>query len=338
LILDEVVRLVRITRPEVIMTWLPHSVVGENHGDHQASGIIATEAFDIAGDPTQFPEQVSAPHNPTGMANLTEGLHPWQPKKLYYFTDAFEDFGPYWHDPALLSPFRENFLDGRGPEYVMTKVSPSRHETYAKLTAEEQVFYLTQEGYLGQEALGKSGLKSFEYPVRLIFGKSVLVGDTITDDVFARITAEPAPFARITGFLPRADHGLSIEFGGQWMFYRAFWKAHNLTSVAGLIPVPELAVKYNATLPVPLFLRNESTAAETVELSVALPPGWSDKTPFSTYSLQPGETYAVDAALLAPPSGPVKWEQIVWTATSRGRTVGTVTIRVLTGKTGGLPQ
>ena len=81
LMLNEIVRLVRITRPDVILTWLPHPVVGENHEDHQAAGVLAVEAFDAAGDPTQFPEQVSPPRDRTGMANLTEGLLPWQPKK-----------------------------------------------------------------------------------------------------------------------------------------------------------------------------------------------------------------------------------------------------------------
>src|SRR5437764_14002778 len=46
--LDEVVRLVRITRPEVILTWMPNYVVGENHEDHQGAGVLATEAFDLA--------------------------------------------------------------------------------------------------------------------------------------------------------------------------------------------------------------------------------------------------------------------------------------------------
>ena len=35
---------------EFIVTWLPDWVAGENHGDHQAAGVIATEAFDSAGD------------------------------------------------------------------------------------------------------------------------------------------------------------------------------------------------------------------------------------------------------------------------------------------------
>ena len=35
--------------------------IGENHGDHQAAGVLATEAFDVAGDPSVFPAQLAAP-------------------------------------------------------------------------------------------------------------------------------------------------------------------------------------------------------------------------------------------------------------------------------------
>src|SRR5579864_7244992 len=41
--LAKAVRLVRLTRPEIILTWLPDYVAGENHDDHQAAGVIATE-------------------------------------------------------------------------------------------------------------------------------------------------------------------------------------------------------------------------------------------------------------------------------------------------------
>src|SRR5581483_3996560 len=77
--LEQVVRLVRITRPEVIMTWMPNYVVGENHDDHQAAGVLATEAFDLAANPLSFPEQVEAPRNRLGINNYGEGLRPWQP-------------------------------------------------------------------------------------------------------------------------------------------------------------------------------------------------------------------------------------------------------------------
>src|SRR5260370_11454444 len=57
--LEQLVRFVRLTRPEVILTFLPGTFIGEDHGDHQASGVLATEAFDLTGDPTSFPEQLA---------------------------------------------------------------------------------------------------------------------------------------------------------------------------------------------------------------------------------------------------------------------------------------
>src|SRR5258708_5335839 len=41
--LEALVRIVRLTRPEVIISWLPGIFIGENPGDHQASGVLATE-------------------------------------------------------------------------------------------------------------------------------------------------------------------------------------------------------------------------------------------------------------------------------------------------------
>jgi LmbE family N-acetylglucosaminyl deacetylase len=126
--LGEAVRFIRLTRPEVVITMLPATVAGENHEDHQAAGVIATEAFDLAGDPTSFPEQVAAPEDRFYYGNLMEGLRAWQPKKLYYYTDA--------------SHF--DFLKGKGPEYSMTAVSPSQRVSYARLAARELSFHRTQ--------------------------------------------------------------------------------------------------------------------------------------------------------------------------------------------------
>ena len=334
--LDEMVRLVRLTRPDVILTWLPDYVVGENHDDHQAAGVLATEAFDLAGDPTKFPEQVSAPRDRTGMMNLTEGLHPWQPKKLYYASDAFENFNPYWHDSRDLSPFRKNFLDDTGPSYPNTAISTSRHESYAKLTAEEQNYYLTQEGELGKEALEKNDFKGFEYPTRLIFGKS-LVGGTITGDLFQHVTSAPIPFAPVKGFRARADQP-SLELGGPWAFYRQFWTAHNLENLATLIPVPEAAASFGNVLHVPLILRNNTSKPQEIKLLSSLPAGWSDKTKYVVYPVNPGESYPVPAMAIPPATGDRRWQQLTWRAESDGREIGTVTLRVFLGKTGGLPQ
>lgn len=64
------VRMLRTFRPDVFLTM---NIQG-NGGDraHEATTILATQAYHEAGDPTKYPEQIS------------EGLRPWQPKKLYY--------------------------------------------------------------------------------------------------------------------------------------------------------------------------------------------------------------------------------------------------------------
>ncbi len=64
--LGEVVRMIRTLRPDVILTLPPEGEGGGQH--HQATGGIAIEAFDVAGDAERF-------------ADL--GLPPWQPLKLF---------------------------------------------------------------------------------------------------------------------------------------------------------------------------------------------------------------------------------------------------------------
>ncbi len=336
-ILDELVRLVRLTRPEVMVTWLPAYDAGENHGDHQAAGVLATEAFDSAGDPLRFPEQVSAPRDRGGMANLAEGLQPWQPKKLYYQTDAFEYLNPYWHDASGQSPYRKSMLDGTGPVYPMDGESPSRHQSYARLFAAEQAHYGTQGGKIGADALAKNDLRPFEYPVHLIFGKS-LVGGSVTGDVFENVTSKPAEFVRAPGFEPSARNRLELQLGGSWEFYRRFWKAHAIEDVAQLIPVPEVAVDFGQPLHIPLLIANGSTDAELVRVSAELPAGWTSKMLYSVYPAGVNQTYPIEVKLLAPDKGKPGWQQIVFKAQVEGHDVGEVTLRVYLGKTGGLPQ
>ena len=335
--LDDVVRLVRITRPDVILTWLPDAVVGENHDDHQASSVLAVEAFDAAGDPTVFPEQVAPPRDRTGMANLTEGLLPWQPKKLYFVTDAFENWGPYWHDPSTLSPWRKTIVDHTGPVYETSTISPSRHKSYAELTAEHQSFYLTQEGDIGVKALNSGNFADFEYHAHLIFGKS-LVGGAVTGDVFDGVSPQPIPFARVRGYEPPQHDGLSFEIGDPWRYYALFWKAHDLERLAPLIPVPEAAPDADGKLALDFFACNRTAQPAEIGVVPAIPAGWTNATQFTTYPVRPGECYPVHAQLTAPPAGQSHWEQLSWTATAGTQPVGKVTVRVFVGKNGGLPQ
>ena len=103
--LQQLVRLMRLTRPEVVLTFLPGTFVGEDHGDHQAAGVLATEAFDLSADPAAFPEQLAGPTK--RLESLLDNLRPWQPKKIYYFPDAD----------------KEDIFRGLGPRYSVKEIS-----------------------------------------------------------------------------------------------------------------------------------------------------------------------------------------------------------------------
>ena len=67
--LRDVVRVVRMVRPDVILTLPLEAPGGGQH--HQAAARLAVEAFRAAADPSRFPEQIA------------EGLRPWQARKVY---------------------------------------------------------------------------------------------------------------------------------------------------------------------------------------------------------------------------------------------------------------
>src|SRR5579864_7676831 len=198
--LEEVVRMVRLTRPEVILTWLPGFFIGENHGDHQAAGVVATEAFDMAGDPSVFPAQLAAPVRVN--ETLLEGLRPWQPKKIYYFSDAQE---------------QEQFKNS-GPAYPVTGISPVRKLPYWRITLEAFEFHLSQYrtyiesmSKLDEQQLAKKAKEDgWDDPVQLTFGKSN-VGGTVTGDVFEGIGSGDIAFVRRTEATLEQQSGLSVK-------------------------------------------------------------------------------------------------------------------------------
>ncbi|MEP7119243.1 MAG: PIG-L family deacetylase, partial [Acidobacteriota bacterium] len=69
-VLRDVVRVIRTSRPFVLLSRFQGNE-RDGHGNHQAAGLITQLAFQAAGDPNVFPDQIQ------------EGLRPWQPFKLY---------------------------------------------------------------------------------------------------------------------------------------------------------------------------------------------------------------------------------------------------------------
>ena len=325
-VLGEVVRFIRLTRPEVVISMLPDIVVGENHQDHQASGVVATEAFDLAGDPTWFPEQVAAPEDRLWYSNLMEGLRTWQPKKLYYFNDASH----------------EEFVAGKGPRYLMTEVSPSRRVSYARLAAEEVSFHRSQYGGGPAHDIATGTMGDYEQPLTFVLGKS-LVGGSPTGDIFQGVVPGAIPYHPAHGCLqphaprPGTSGDAWIELGGGWAFYADFWPAHDLGSLPGLL-APELGVGSGQNFSVPLLLHNDSDAPATFNLQTHVPQGWSldsSSAEFAHHALAvtgflvgAHEVVPVRMRLVAARVNASMWQEITWSAGVNARAAGTATLRV----------
>ena len=311
--LGQAVRLVRLTRPEVILTWLPAYVAGENHGDHQASGVIATEAFDLAGDPSAFPEQLAAPRDRDNIGNLTEGLHPWQPKKLYYFTDAT--------DPG--------FQAGKGPRYSTEDESPSRHVPYYKIAAEEMSHHLTQgdTGQMATAAISKGDYTYFRQPVLLIAGKSHVEGAS-TGDVLAGITEKPIAFAPSPGYKPAPRSGVSMELGGPWAFYRVFWQAHGLDHLSGLLPDNGVNVFPGERIQIPILVHNDSDSDATVTVNANPPTGWTEASGGGAYLVPARQSVEVYFKARTTSGTGKEPQKLVLSAEASGAQIQPITITV----------
>jgi LmbE family N-acetylglucosaminyl deacetylase len=309
--LSRMVRLIRLTRPTVIATWLPDWVAGENHGDHQAAGVIATEAFDLAADPAAFGEQLATPRDREDINNLVEGLRPWQPEKLYYFSDAAHT----------------EFMKGKGPSYSATDDSPSRHVSYARLAAEECSFHLTQgdTGQMAREALAKNDLHYFNEPVHFIFGKSYVPSST-TGDLFEGVKPDIA--YRPAVFSARKLTAPEMELGGPWHFYRNFWRAHNLEHLANLLG-PEILAQRQSYFTIPIRIENPTDATVNANVSVQLPDGWSSVRGLpESILVQPHNYETVMLTAKTPHDYEKGWKTIIIAGKSDSASLGEIQIRV----------
>jgi LmbE family N-acetylglucosaminyl deacetylase len=314
--LDELVRIVRITQPSVILTWLPNFATGENHADHQASGVLATEAFDLAGDPTVFSEQVSPASNPDKNMNLTEGLRPWQPQKIYYFYNST-------HDIAT----------GQGPQYSSQEISPSRHVSYGMLAAQVFTYHVSQGGTkvaneIAGNVLGSSSdeiAKIATGPVQLIFGKS-LVPSAVTDDVFKGVVPDGIAYQRAPGFSAAGDSEPTLEIGDPWSYYHKFWQAHGLDHLRNIVPI-EVSVHVDGTLVILLVVENPLDSAIDATFSVKAPEGWK-VIPVAPATIAPHSQYYLRVLAAAPAAKLPGWQQFAVSAESGHKNIGTVPIRV----------
>jgi LmbE family N-acetylglucosaminyl deacetylase len=320
--LEQLVRIVRLTRPEVILTFLPGTFIGEDHGDHQAAGVLATEAFDISGDSTVFPEQVAGPTK--RLEVFLENLRPWQVKKIYYFADADND----------------KFFAGQGPEYSVKEISKSAKKAYWRMALESFREHRTQaKSYL--DSLDKMNEAQIEKMAtspggwgdaqHFVLGKS-LVGGSVTGDIFEGITPGAIPFSRPAVVAEPAGPELSADLAGTWSFYADFRRAHGLAHLPHPEP-PEIALQAPGMVVIPLWLRNQTASAKEITLSATLPAGWTVQSGAGKYSIPARQVVAARVEINFPAlagNAPKKaeLEEVAVRAESGGQTIGVATLRV----------
>lgn len=324
--LEALVRIVRLTRPEVIITWLPGIFIGENHGDHQAAGVLATEAFDLANDPTVFPAQVAGATKRLEL--YLENLTPWQPKKLYYFSDADD----------------QKQLAGSGPAYSIREVSPSQKKPYWRLALDAGAPHLTQFPQVQemQKMSDEQFNKFFEdpnnlfwpEPMTLTLGKSRVKTD-VTADVF-HSTGPQAEMATAEECKPWIEtvgpsSPVMMTLGGPWGFYQKF-RAKRCIHMP-VAKQPEIAIKSGTSVVVPLVIKRMGPGALEVIIEAETPAGWHILNGQGTFRL-PEETQTDMFVEIATPElskedlKKLTAQQVLVRGTAGGKSIGEVKLKV----------
>jgi hypothetical protein len=306
----------------VLLTFLPGTFIGEDHGDHQASGVLATEAFDLAGDPAVFPEQVAGPMR--RLEPYLENLRPWQTKKIYYFPDAD----------------REDIFRGKGPGYSVKEISKSSKLPYWRVALDSFRAHQTQaKSFLDKlaqmdEAQIEKIVTSEDWwtdDQHFVLGKS-LVGGSTTGDIFEGITRDGIPFARPEISPEPARQELSAELAGPWSYYGEFWRAHGLTNLPHPEP-PEIALQAPGTLTIPLWIRNRTAKTQEIALSIVLPAGWTVQSGTGKFTATAKQVAAarIEVNLPALPENDAKKtgpQEITVHAEANGQAIGEIKLRV----------
>ena len=323
--LEALVRIVRLTRPEVMISWLPGVFIGENHGDHQASGVLATEAFDLSGDPAAFPAQVTGATK--RLEQYLENLTPWQPKKLYFFSDADD----------------QKQFNGTGPAYSVKEVSPSQKKPYWRLALDAATPHLTQfpNEIHQMTAMSDEQLNKFmedpqhqwwTEPMTLIFGKAIVAGKP-TDEVFANLNATMTAGHEMDAHNPLAcGDDWTVALGGPWFYYNAFRKEHGLGHLK-VAEVPEVAIKAGTSLLVPLVIGHGKGKAGEVRVEVAAPAGWKVANGAGRFALVQEDRTDLIVEIATPELGKEELkkagtQEVVVHVAAEGNAIGEVKLKV----------
>ena len=283
-ILRDVVTVVRSFKPHVIVAMFS-GTPRDGHGHHQASGILARQAYDVAGDSVRFPR------------SATEGQGPWTPLKFYRGA---------WSQPNAQGALRINVgefdpmigrsyaeiaaesrsqhksqafgsLQPKGARFTQVLREASRVNASAPATSERSIF----DGIDTTWARFKSA--NTPAPVVALIDSLTRAIDAVRAAPFLRTpTAAVAPLfntiALLQPFRVRSDRPTLAVDGGKVRFpvsddlAEALRLEHQRTSralalatgIAVEAQVPRFAVAANATIPLTINAYNRGRVPLTV--------------------------------------------------------------------------
>ena len=171
-ILGDVVRVIRQYRPDVIITRFPVPPGSGGHGQHTASAMLAVEAFNLAGDPKAYPEQIA------------EGLTPWQPKRIGW--NAWGDTKP---------------LTGPVIQFDTGGADPVTGEPFATLANRSRAMHKTQGLGIFAARTGGAGPNQQNF--------MLLAGDAPTNDIMDGVDTTWAREPGGAALIPLIDDALA---------------------------------------------------------------------------------------------------------------------------------
>lgn len=248
--LERVVRVIRSTKPELIVTMDPAPSPG-NHGNHQYSALMALQAYDAAADPDRFAEQVRG-----------EGLEPWSVDKLFLNNARGSATGTGPDCPTKFAPVRptQNIYG------VWAGARSERHDgkTWAQVEREAQREYASQGWSVFPDAPADENLIGCDFLVQVHSRVPYTRGD---------LTAASAdPRTMLQGSLLPEPGGLPLGTGLE-------------LDTSSFVVTPGGSTDVTVRVSAP-----ERRALRGVRLSLQLPEGWSTDGDAELGTIVPGAT------------------------------------------------
>ena len=296
-VLKDVVRVVRRFRPHVIVSIFS-GTARDGHGQHQAAGWAAREAFTVAADPQRFPELAAE-----------EGLSAWRPLKLYRSTRFDPAATTLAIEGGVLDP-----AEGRSFHQIAMR-SRSLHQSQdmgqlqsigpslVRLALLEDRTGSGAGGFFAGLDAPEAGLP--ERFARLADSARAVLGPASLDDV--RHLLRDARAALVAGSDDaEVQPGASTAAGEQLVLL------DRAMAIAGEVVVDAVALddRLAAGEPVTVILSAWNASPAEVTVTPALEPSWSDAPLPSPgpRTIAPGDTatWTVDVPVPAdaPPTTP----------------------------------